>query len=217
MENLKESGQMNDLNNELYHHGIKGQKWGVRRYQNEDGSLTYRGKMRYIKDSERASKYYGVRKKEILNSKAYKEYKKLDDDYNFKRFNYGKHDKRTIAAANKLNNELKKNRDSINEARSKLSEIEKREIAINTFNAFLSRNGKLYSWERSEQVANAIDLGKQVTDYYLKLENGDKNFYKKNQKLTRKQILKASPILKGKGTEFEYDEYGRVISARRSF
>ena len=53
MENLKESGQMNDLNNELYHHGIKGQKWGIRRYQNEDGSLTYRGKMRYIKDSER--------------------------------------------------------------------------------------------------------------------------------------------------------------------
>ena len=29
---------------ELYHHGIKGQKWGVRRYQNEDGSLTAAGK-----------------------------------------------------------------------------------------------------------------------------------------------------------------------------
>ena len=217
MENLKESGQMNDLNDELYHHGIKGQKWGIRRYQNEDGSLTYRGKMRYIKDSERASKYYGVRKKEILNSKAYKEYKKLDDDYNFKRFNYGKYDKRTVAAANKLNDELKKNRDSINEARSKLSEIEKREIAINTFNAFLSRNGKLYSWERSEQVANAIDLGKQVTDYYLKLENGDKNFYKKNQKQTKKQILKASPMLRGKGTKFEYDEYGRETSNYQYF
>lgn len=26
--------------NELYHHGIKGQRWGVRRYQNEDGTLT---------------------------------------------------------------------------------------------------------------------------------------------------------------------------------
>ena len=32
---------------ELYHHGIKGMKWGVRRYQNADGSLTSAGKSRY--------------------------------------------------------------------------------------------------------------------------------------------------------------------------
>lgn len=31
----------------LIHHGIKGQKWGVRRFQNEDGSLTDAGKKRY--------------------------------------------------------------------------------------------------------------------------------------------------------------------------
>jgi len=35
----------------IQHHGIKGMKWGVRRYQNEDGSLTAEGKKRYsIKD-----------------------------------------------------------------------------------------------------------------------------------------------------------------------
>lgn len=32
---------------ELYHHGIKGQKWGVRRFQKKDGSLTPAGKQRY--------------------------------------------------------------------------------------------------------------------------------------------------------------------------
>lgn len=30
----------------IYHHGIKGQKWGVRRYQNPDGTLTSMGKAR---------------------------------------------------------------------------------------------------------------------------------------------------------------------------
>jgi hypothetical protein len=34
------------INGELYHHGIKGMKWGVRRYQNKDGSLTALGKRR---------------------------------------------------------------------------------------------------------------------------------------------------------------------------
>ena len=33
-------------NGELYHHGIKGQKWGVRRFQNEDGTLKKSGYQR---------------------------------------------------------------------------------------------------------------------------------------------------------------------------
>ena len=32
---------------ELYHHGVKGQRWGLRRFQNEDGSLTDAGRNRY--------------------------------------------------------------------------------------------------------------------------------------------------------------------------
>jgi hypothetical protein len=34
---------------ELYHHGIKGQRWGVRRFQNYDGTLTAKGKAKELK------------------------------------------------------------------------------------------------------------------------------------------------------------------------
>lgn len=40
---------------ELRHHGIKGQKWGVRRFQNKDGSLTPAGAKRYSADDYKSA------------------------------------------------------------------------------------------------------------------------------------------------------------------
>lgn len=46
-------------NNELYHYGIKGMKWGIRRFQNKDGSLTKAGLKRYSDSASSAASAVG--------------------------------------------------------------------------------------------------------------------------------------------------------------
>ena len=57
------------MHNELYHHGVKGQKWGIRRYQNEDGSLTPAGK----KHLEKLDTRWAKRNSDRITKKAKKQ------------------------------------------------------------------------------------------------------------------------------------------------
>ena len=63
--------------NELKHHGIKGQRWGIRRYQNPDGSLTEAGIARRDKKD---LKWLDKREKKLW-TKAYKKSQKELDEY----------------------------------------------------------------------------------------------------------------------------------------
>ena len=68
----------NEYSTELQHHGILGQRWGVRRFQNKDGSVTAAGAKRYQKkevklkarESKAAAKDYQKRLNEVTRKDA---------------------------------------------------------------------------------------------------------------------------------------------------
>lgn len=67
--------------NELYHHGIKDQKWGVRRYQNPDGSLTAEGRKRY---RNAVTKRKNLETKATMSARIYADRKRRLDKQAFK-------------------------------------------------------------------------------------------------------------------------------------
>lgn len=66
---------------ELQHHGILGQKWGIRRYQNPDGSLTPEGQARVAKRMQKKDTRWAKRNYNKIYKKAYKSVKKDINKY----------------------------------------------------------------------------------------------------------------------------------------
>ena len=157
LENCKEGGNSMwtyNYTTELWHHGIMGMKWGIRRYQNPDGSLTIAGKIRYGNKN---------RLEASVNKKAAKLQRKYNDLT-------GKSIRQNNAAKDKTKEEARK-KDSKSKSISEMSS-EELQAAINRINlekiylqAMESVNprkvnlGQKFIYSFKDQAVNSISKG----------------------------------------------------------
>lgn len=157
LENCKEGGNnmwTYNYTTELWHHGIMGMKWGIRRYQNPDGSLTIAGKIRYGNKN---------RLEASINKKAAKLQRKYNDLT-------GKSIRQNNAAKDKTKEETRK-KDSKSKSISEMSS-EELQAAINRINlekiylqAMESVNprkvnlGQKFIYSFKDQAVNSISKG----------------------------------------------------------
>ena len=157
LENCKEGGNnmwTYNYTTELWHHGIMGMKWGIRRYQNPDGTLTIAGKIRYGNKN---------RLEASVNKKAAKLQRKYNDLT-------GKSIRQNNAAKDKTKEEARK-KDSKSKSISEMSS-EELQAAINRINlekiylqAMESVNprkvnlGQKFIYSFKDQAVNSISKG----------------------------------------------------------
>lgn len=159
--------------NDLQHHGILGQKWGVRRFQNKDGSLTSAGRKRYDDDgtsdsksssSDRKAKTKSVAKKVAIAAGvtasiaavagvSYLVYKKKSAG----KINTGK--KAAESVANKTVSELQKAMQNRNASMNKvMSQFDSLDSRINS-----ARNGSRQSVKIKTPKVSVPKAAKQKT------------------------------------------------------
>lgn len=145
----------------LIHHGIKGQRWGIRRYQNEDGTLTNAGKKRYSVESkvtEHEENLYGM-KLRVKNTQ-----------HNISSSAGTANSKAKIDSLAK-----KQDYDSADEFDSKasrvISEYEKngKEKALE----LLDKEFSDYSYKMMIDEDEYVDYGEKMTTYYLAVYGND--------------------------------------------
>ena len=134
----------------LIHHGIKGQKWGVRRYQNEDGTRTAAGK----KHEKTLDSY------ESTKSNARQDYRQARKDYN-KSFNDYYYKSMQVFSPIKKQREANMNR--LNKALEDAGKLKEAETKYKAERKEARSEGKA----KAEQIRKSMTAGEKALAFIV--------------------------------------------------
>ena len=179
--------------NDLYHHGIPGQKWGIRRYQNKDGSLTPAGRKRAAKLEEKYKKVTGrnirkelARKPKSVNEMTNEELKskatrlRLENDLTREENTYKSLHPAQISKGRKFTSHVWKN--VIAPAATEAGKNFLTNWMKNVGNDILNSSKDIDPHTKLKREVDELRLKKDKLDYTEKILNMEERMKKRNEK-----------------------------------